>query len=308
MNDESMITSIKNHFVTLAANHALRLEGLPEKYPAWIIKTGDKVGVAVPYAGKKPFYADFSRAEIENLVTENYGPVLYLSLKNDEERDIKLQFANVCYDFIRAGDDGSLREEIAEHPEKWWQKWRCLLGDSAHSQQVHAVAGELMVWRYLLRHDLKPEWTGAKKKRIDFTAAYEAWEVKSTLRRSELTVTVHGQYQLAADDGKKLNLVFCRLEESAQGESVDMLADNLKNMGIAADALERELKSLGLREGSVGRNRRFRCLETRVYDVDSSFPAITAKSFADGRFPAGIVKLDYTIDLANLPYRNWQDM
>lgn len=162
--------------------------------------------------------------------------------------------------------------------------------------------------RYLLRHDLKPEWTGAKKKRIDFTAADEAWEVKSTLRRSELTVTVHGQYQLAADDGKKLNLVFCRLEESAQGESVDMLADNLKNMGIAADALERELKSLGLRAGSVGRNRRFRCLETRVYDVDASFPAITAKSFADGRFPAGIVKLDYTIDLANLPYMNWQDM
>ncbi len=202
----------------------------------------------------------------------------------------------------------SFAKAIATNPEEWWKKWRSLLGDSAHSQMVHAVAGELMVWRHLLNHGHNPKWTGSNKKRFDFTEGKQHFEVKSTLNRSDLKVTVHGQFQLTVRDGEILHLVVCRMEETEKGESVNSLVECLKTLGVDEVFLEKELRALGLREGCIARNRKFQLLEVRTYLVDKDFPAITAKSFVGEKFPAGIIKLDYTIDLANLVYQNLADI
>ena len=311
MNDKNIDIEqfIKNHFTSLEEGQMFAVSGLLPEYPAWIVKSGGKTGVAIPYLGEKNFYASFARVELERVISpKGKGYWLFLSMNSDEAKEIKLQFATICKDFIRTGQNGKIRQETAQYPEIWWKKWCSLIGDAAHSQMVHAVAGELMVWRHLLNHGYKPRWTGSNKKRIDFSAGSKNWEVKSTTSRTELQVTVHGQYQLSVKKGDTLQLVFCRMEESDQGESINTLVESLKAMGIDAVFLEKELRELGLREGSIARNRKFQLLEFRVYDVNDDFPAITPGSFVGEKFPAGIIKLDYTIDLANLDFVFWEDM
>lgn len=294
---------LKNHFISMEGGKMLAINGMQPSCPAWIIKNDGKIGVAIPYEGKKKFYGAFAKAELELIDSpKGDGYWLYLNTKVGQEKASILQFATVCNDFIRTGDDGHIRREIAAHPEKWWNSWRSLLGNAAHDQMVHAVVGEMLVWLYLIQYGYRPKWTGSKRKCLDFVDGCEAWEVKSTLSRTELKVTVHGQYQLAKNQGEALKLIFCRMEESDLGESVNKLAEKLKKAGIDGWYLENELKALGLREGSIARDRRFRLLEARAYQVDENFPAITESSFVGGCLPAGIVQLDYTIDLANLPF------
>ncbi len=311
MNDRNIDIEqfIKNHFTSLEDGQMFAISGLLSEYPAWIVKSGGRTGVAIPYMGEKKFYAKFAKVELERVQSpKEQGYWLFLSMDSDESKEIKLQFATICKDFIRIGSNGDIRQETAKHPEIWWAKWRSLLGDSAHSQMVYDLVGELIVWKYLLKQGYNPLWTGSNKKRIDFTAGAKKWEVKSTTNRTKLLVTVHGQYQLFAKAGESLQLVFCRLEESDKGETVNTLAESLKTIGIDAVFLEKELKALGLREGSIARNRRFQLLEIRVYDVDDNFPAITPKSFVEGKFPAGIIELDYTIDLANIAFSTWENV
>ena len=300
---------LKNHFISMDNGKMLAVEGLLADCPAWIIKADGRIGVAIPYEGKKNFYGAFARVELERIDSfRGDGYWLYLSMAIGEKKTSILQFASVCHDFVRTGDDGGIRRQIAAHPEKWWDSWCSLLGNATHEQMVHAVVGEMMVWSYLLKHGYKPKWTGSKRKCLDFVAGHRAWEIKSTLNRTELKVTVHGQYQLATNQGESLELIFCRMEESERGISVNQLVEELESMDIDGCYLENELRALGLREGSIARDRRFRLLEARVYQIDEHFPVIRESSFVGGCLPKGIVQLDYTIDLANLPYHRLQDI
>lgn len=304
MSEQSLEREIKNHFATLTTGRAYLLS-LPEEYAAYIVHSDGKIGVAIPYRGQEEkFFTHFAEVELELINMQSLGiggRALYLYVSEDSEARKSTKFAQLCADFVEPGEAGSNRKLASTNPLKWWEEWSELVGNANHSVAVHGIVGELLVYRYLLRAGKRPVWTGGGRRRLDFVDSDEAWEVKSTLSRTRLEVTIHGLHQLASRD-RALSLIVCRLEESEQGESLNEILASIEKLGIAHSELEQSMRALGLREGDVNRNCRYQALELRRYLVDEAFPRITADSFAEGKLPAGIVKMEYTVDLANLPY------
>ena len=297
---------IASQLSTMQSNTALPVKMLPDEYTAIIIYINGKKGIAVPYQSGKKFYASFAAIEIEDIfIADRNGRsqrVLFLNILDSKlNGDMINNFAGVCANFVNPGENGLERRKLLRDPESWWRHWCKLLGNMAIQEQVYSVVGELMVWLYLLNNNLHPMWTGAKKTRHDFVAPGTSWEVKSTLSHNETRVTVHGVHQM--HHGKeKLYLVFCRLEESENGQSLNDLVQKLNARDIDETLIENELGHLGLRIGDIKRNVKYNCVEMRQYTVDESFPAITPKSFKDDSIPSGIVNLTYQLDLSGLEY------
>jgi len=303
-----LIQEIRNHFNTLVPGHVYRLP-LPDDMPAWLVRLSDCYGVAVPWPGEGDFYARFARAVVEStrlLIGEGREePVLFLQVNDGTYHagGVAQEFASLCADFVMPGEHGENRDLLVHHTDTWWEHWCRLMGNAHSNLPVHSVLAELMFYRWLLRHGQQADtvtWTGGDHTRLDFESREQAWEVKATLSHTRNEVTIHGAGQLNTPDGHPLSLVFCRMEESPQGGSVNDLVQELATLGVSADALESALYKMGLRQGAIPRRRRFRLLEMNSYPVDEQFPRLTEESFTGGRLPDGILGLEYTVDLSNL--------
>lgn len=300
--------NIRNHFNTLAPGHVYPLP-LPEGMPAWLVRLQDCCGVAVPWLHDYPFYARFARAVVEStrllIGTGDEVPVLFLQVDAEtyHAEGVAQEFSCLCADFVAPGEQGENRDLLLHHTDMWWEHWCRLMGNAHSSLPVHGVLAELFFYRWLLRHGHGADgirWTGADHQRLDFEDREQAWEVKATLSHTRNEVSIHGADQLSTQDGRPLSLIFCRMEESPQGESVNDLVQALAALGVSADALESALYKMGLRQGAIPRRRRFRLLEMNSYPVDERFPRLTEASFTGGRLPDGILGLEYTVDLSNL--------
>lgn len=303
----NLVQAIKNHFAMLSESRIYPMPELPAEYRAWVIRWNGKIGVAVPYDNEEKVYSRFAEVEIESCVI-NGEQVLFLSIQDDNNRNQwrSMTFANICENFVSPGDDGSNRQLVTHYTQEWCAKWKELLGNASHEIPVHAVVGELMVYRWLLKQGILPEWTASMHKRLDFVSETGAWEVKSTLSHTELQITVNGFKQLTADPDCSLSLMFCRLEANPQGKSVNDMVQSLVALGIDEEMLEDSLAGLGLKTGAFDRKRPFSLIEIRRYPVDEKFPRLSGKNFVDGKLPEGIIKLSYVIDLANLTYETIQ--
>lgn len=299
-----LVQAIKNHFALMHDGHIYPMhDELPGDYKAWVVRWNGKIGVAVPYDSEEHVYSSFAEIEVESC-SINGEQVLYLFInaENNDKQWRSLAFANICENFVAPGENGSNRELVTHYTQEWCAKWKELLGNASREVPVHAVVGELMVYRWLLKQGLKPEWTASTRKRLDFMTEDEAWEVKSTLSHTDLQITVNGQKQLTSQPGCPLNLIFCRMESNPQGESVNDMVQSLTSLGIDHNMLEEALAGLGLKMGAFARKERFSLIEMRRFPVNEKFPRLTEESFAGGKLPNGIIKINYVIDLANLEY------
>jgi hypothetical protein len=285
---------------------ARKLQSLPAEYPAWTICTPEEYGVAVPYRNDAPFTEAFASCEIRaaDLLMDDSAPGRYLFLASSD-RSLRYEFSSVCAEFADPGEDGSKRRILSEEPLRWWEGWRELLGNAISDKEPYSVIAEMMVLDTLLRSHADVTWTAAYGGSHDIESLDESYEVKSTLRKYGSDVTISSHHQLRNDRKKSLSLYFCRMEKSVHGVSIDDMAARLVSDGYQSDLLERQLGNLGYKPGTSGRTRKYKCLEKRKYAVDDSFPRITAESFLNGRMPAGITKIEYTVDLDGLDYSAW---
>lgn len=298
---DNLIDEIKNHMGTLEADKAYSLK-LPEAYPAYVVRTSGRRGVAVPYEGET-FFARFAHISIEAMNIGQLGRVLFLYMEDAlGMSEQALKFATICENFVRPGDGGANRQQLLTEPVVWWRRWKELLGNANREVQVSAVLGELYFYRYLLKQGIKPEWTGAAHKRIDFVLPDKSYEVKTSISHEEARITIHGCNQLQHVSDSPVYLIFCRLEANEQGEDINTLSEELVSLGINERELETSLAGLGLKTGSVGRKEKYLLLEMRQYLVDENFPLLSVDSFKNGKLPEGIVSIDYTVELANLKY------
>ena len=297
----NVIERIQDNFAKGFFGKSMQIPELPKEWPAWTLKQNGWIGVAVPIEKYRPFSERFAHAQIMtepgvqiNGVTYD---VLMLICTNMKLRN---EFATICSQFVEPGVNGNLRKQLVESPEKWWNQWRSLLGNSISNSEPYPTLGELTMLEKQLKLGKNVRWTGVEKATHDLELDDCSIEVKSTTERYGYEVTISSIYQLVPA-GKPLYLAFFRFEKSSLGRSIEEIAESLKQLGYSASDLEKALASAGLDKGCTARNIRYKVIEAKQYSVDANFPAVTEKSFKNDKLPEFITKFTYTVDLAGLP-------
>lgn len=285
---------------------ARKLQSLPTEYPAWTICGSDEYGIAVPYSCEEPFCETFANCEVRaaEIQIDGSDSERYLLLVSTD-RSLRYEFSAICAEFADPGEGGSRRRELQESPLQWWENWRELLGNAISDKEPYSVIAEMMALDSLISQNTDVTWESVHGGTHDIESPDASYEVKSTLRKYETTVTVSSHHQLKDDHGRPLMLYFCRMEQSVHGVSINDMAEQLVRDGYEKDLLEKQLWQIGYKPGTSGRNRKYKCLEKRKYTVDGSFPQITADSFRNGEMPKGILKIEYTVDLDGVDYSDW---
>ena len=233
------------------------------------------------------------------------GDVLDLTASSAHEQI----FSPVCREVIDAvlvdgRNPWKAVESIIRNWKSAWQPARALMGRSV---QV-GLFGELFVLQDLMIPCLGAAaidlWSGPLSERHDFVAERLRIEVKTTTSKSTRQHEISRLEQLHAPEGCQLLLISIQLEESLAGRhSLATLLDGLNRVlgqtPAAVDLLAKYVGELGWTEDmrSSPELLRFNIRDAHVYMVDEEFPRIPA----DFVLPSGVSGLRYTVDLANLP-------
>lgn len=297
----NLLEEIRTGFANLSENGCmLQMQLLPACSPAWIFRDSDLYGVAVPCDPESTVCERFAGASLGTEQRIVNGEPHHLLRLGSSDEALRNEFAVVCAQMVDPGIDGGARRSLIASPLSWWDRWRQLLGNAVINQSAYSVLGELLVMETLLQRGEHADWRGAELGSVDIDTPAAGFEVKSTVSRYESRVHISGQFQLAGFDGRKLHLIHQRFEPVASGDSVTTVLERLVAAGVSRDRMEVLLTRCGLQNGCAARREGFRLIESKIYEVDENFPRITNQSFVGGVVPAGIVRVEYQIDLAGL--------
>lgn len=299
----SIIDDIREGFASMKVNGAREIDELKDTYPAYIIRIPDGFGVAIPVAPDMEVAERFNSCRFHtSMIAIGGTPNNYLILSSAFE-EYRYQFASFCAEFVSPGENGSNRTALLSDPYSWWKKWKELIGNTNREQKVYSVIAEMMVLEHKLKTDNTTEWAATNMGSHDVECNDESCEVKSTVKRYGAEIVISGQHQL--NHVKRLFLYFCRMEESLEGMSINEMKDKLVDSGYDEGKLELELQRQGFERGANIRNKKYKVLEKRKYEVDDSFPRITQDTFKGDRYPKAITHIEYTIDLDGITYTAW---
>lgn len=295
---------IQKYFANLSSNKSKKiLQG--NGYSYWILRRKNEYGVAVEL--DKEFSINESFATAKYYVTREAlsdGKFHFLLVLENSNELLRNEFAYLCAHFVDAGEDGIERKIILENPYEWWKKWRDLLGNAIQRKKPYALLGELAVYERLILKGKKPNWGGDEFTIHDIVTDDEDYEVKSTLNRFGLVIEISSQFQLRMQQDRKLNICFCKFEESENGKySIDNALERLIKLGIERSEIEKKLSKMGYPAGAHDRKKSYTLFdEVYCFPVDDKFPRIVPESFKDDQIPKGIEKITYTVNLNGLKY------
>lgn len=272
---------------------------------AYVFKDSDIYGVAIPYTHEKEINERFSNCRLQTYTTtlqSSSHTTKFLRL-SCSVKSLRNEFATVCSHFIELGNNNDNRNSIISNPIQWWNKWCELMGNAIYNKQCYSVIAEMEAYLYLMSKGKKVEWTASICGSKDFESTNESFEVKSTIKRYDTKVEISGQHQLKTP--KPTKLLFCRMEESPIGNSINDMLEKLVKYGLSESELEQQLQSMGFEYGQSIRDKKYKTLDKWIYDVDKDFPKITEKSFKEDKYPDGVEHIKYTINLSNLSHDNW---
>jgi hypothetical protein len=119
-------------------------------------------------------------------------------------------------------------------------------------------------------------------------------------------VTISSQYQLETLGNKQLKIAFCRFEKVEKSElCINKVVEDIINYGVNREEIEAKLTKLGFQHGAASRKESFVKHDIFIFPVNESFPKITSSSFIDGRFPQGVEKISYQVNLSGLDYETF---
>lgn len=297
-----ILEEIREYFAS-TQNGVRKIKSLPNEYPAMVIRNNEGYGVAIVFENEKDISEKFANCRLFSSdlsiagVEEKY---LILSCVVD---NLRYEFATVCAQFIEPGINGMDRKNLLSEPLQWWKKWRDLMGNAIYKKETYNVIAEMLVLNDLYVNDNTVEWMAVNSGSHDIEGEKGCYEVKSTVKRYGATITIASQHQLQSL--KRLQLYFCRMEQSQSGISINDMRDKLVMDGYDKDKIEQQLYQLGFERGASVREEKYKVLEKRKYEVDEAFPKITNASFKDDRIPESVIQITYTIDLDGLNYNVW---
>lgn len=292
LNDE-----LQFYFTNLNIGQCMKLESLPEDAVAWVLMDSyQTILVAIPCSENLEFNENFAGVAMRTTIREISGKKIKLLSIASDQYESREQFTKICCDFLAVES----RKQIVGNPSEWWDRWKQLLGNRKGEVRPYPVIGELLTWKWILEAGIDATWSGPEGSTHDVETSKNSFEVKSTIERTGASVTISSQHQLSAGKGKKLFLVLNRLESIDGTLSLNSLSEDLLELGVNEVKLETQLSKLGFPKGRIARAQTYRLLESLVFEVDDNFPRIVEQSFKGDKFPEGVVKLTYDIDLANL--------
>lgn len=202
---------------------------------------------------------------------------------------------------------------VAAIIRSWKSAWQPARASMEKTVQV-GLFGELYVLKKVLTPCLGAAaidlWSGPAGERHDFVTERLHIEVKTT-RKSRHEHEISRLDQLHAPQGCQLLLISIQLEESLKGEHslatlLGQLNEALREMPAALDLLTKQMAQMGWSEDM--RNSadllRFNVRDALVYLVDEEFPRLPE----DFTPPSGVTGLRYTVDLANLPTLDMEEV
>lgn len=296
----NVVERIQDNFSKGFFGKSMQILELPKEWPAWTFKQDGWIGVAVPVDNYKPFSERFAHAKIMTEPSVEIDGISYdVLMLICTNMDLRNEFAVICSQFVEPGINGNLRNQLISSPERWWNQWRFLLGNSISNSEPYPILGELIMLEKQLLDGKNAKWTGIEKGTHDLEMNDCSIEVKSTVNRYGYEVTISSIYQLLPAV-KPLKLAFLRFEKSCLGRNVDDLTESLEHLGYSSFELEKKLKEAGYEKGCTARNIRYKIIEAKQYNVDENFPSVTELSFKNNKLPECITKFTYTVDLAGL--------
>jgi len=297
-----MINEIKEAFKFLDKGKRILLTKGGEVYPTWAFKENNEYGVFIPYQDGSDVYASFSSMKVKSGMVPLDGTLKKVLMLTSNNLAYSNEFATIVLDFIELGKDNYNRLSILENPYVWIEKWKELVGNTKRNLTVYDVLGELKTLLYLQKNKKKPYWYAADKGTHDIETETSSYEVKSTINKTNLHITISSPHQLVTNSNKELYLSFCRFEKSEHGETINDLVRELEEMGFDKNTLSEHLIELGYHKGRKERKTKFKLLDMYIYKVDDYFPKLTTNQFVGNQLPKGVIHYTYTIDLSNLPY------
>jgi len=194
----------------------------------------------------------------------------------------------------------------------WQSAWKPTIPEMSKTVQV-GLFGELLTLERIMIPALGPDaihlWSGPDSERHDFVGPSVHLEVKTT-RKSRHEHEISRIDQLDFPEGRRLILVSILLEKSLAGtESVatkmDEIIDLVRGDPAASDEFMAKMIRLGWNEElrRTGQLLHFHIRGSHIYEVNDQFPRLPP----DFVPPEGVVAIQYTIDLANLPFLGVDD-
>lgn len=167
-------------------------------------------------------------------------------------------------------------------------------------QRAIGLFGELVVLSRMAEADpgrAKAAWRGKAGYRHDFFLT-NALEVKAYAGSESPMVDIHGAHQLDPPAGGSLHLLALRLEESAEGRTIDELIDVIDSFGLPRGVLfERSSDSAPVVSDD---KMRFIVASERLFVVTERFPGLRYSTIGEAAFEA-IAGLRYSLLLDACP-------
>ena len=299
----NLVEDIRELFASIGSPSARPIQSLPDDYPAYVIRLQDGYGVAIAADSQLVVSEKFNRCRLKTCTLSIGGENNnYLTLTSAFE-EYRYEFATICAEMVYPGPNGEERQKLLSDPYDFWARWKELMGNTDKDKRVYNVIAEMMVLFHKYRNDKSSEWAATRMASHDIECESESCEVKSTTKRYGTSITISGQHQL--EHNKPLYLYFCRMEESLEGESINSMMEKMILEGYDSGKIELDIEHQGFDKGESIRDKKYKLLEKRKYEVNDDFPRITTDSFKNNKYPDSITHIEYTIDLEGIGYTEW---
>jgi hypothetical protein len=273
----------------------------------------DQVGIVAVSTDRPPLPPQMRAIRIERGERSDGRASLRIVL---EHQLLLPVFAALCQDIVSSTASGVGPAQLASTVLDRLQRWRSLLErESAGLPEstLRGLIGELTILETRLLPTLSEReavhaWRGPLGAAQDFLLSDgHRIEVKAVDRDAD-AVTVNGLAQL--DPGPdQLTLAVVRLQTSGASADGAITATGLVTRvreRVAADAealtmFEAALASVGWHEHPAHEENAFRVVSIDAYDVDGSFPRLTASNV-----PPGVLDASYVASLRDLLFRTWE--
>lgn len=295
-----MVNKIRNLFSSLGDNKLNNLNLSSEKYNGYVYKNSDEYGVCFEISESINIQEKFNMVLLKTHVLQIKNKKINMLMMGCKNMNYKNEFAVICSDFLKLGENNEYREAILKNPYLWFEKWKNLVGNRKANLTVYDILGELFTLLYLYEKGEKPIWNSMNMGTHDIEAGSKSYEVKSTIKKMSKEIIINSPHQLEHDNGKELFLSYCQFEKSELGNSIEDLKPKLIGCGMIPEELDSYLQENGYMPGKSEYKEKYLIREMLLYKVDEQFPKLTFENFIDGKLPKGILYYSYTVDLSGI--------